>query len=314
MLANFRIKQPGINLNFFICFIKILTGILFLFQIYCIPVLADTNKQVVVMSENGIMIEIILPNGITDVVKHSDNFIMMKLNGIDISLKIDKSTVKKKIKLSERVYEQLKKEKPDTTFFEKVPDIVRENNKFSTTKTIYNNAVDKPAAVIEGTTKLNYRYVYSISIRGNKEISYEILNKFTAFKITKTRFKLDKEILFINLGMFLFGMFIIISQIIKKNLWEKSTGVITGFRTLPRITIISITYILENGKRVDAEFDVIPIGAVPYLRKEGEEVDISYSRRNPKKIDILSNKTGIIMGIFILCIAIAGTYIMIFEL
>ena len=101
---------------------------------------------------------------------------------------------------------------------------------------------------------------------------------------------------------------------LKKNLWEKSTGVITGFRTLPRITIISITYILENGKRVDAEFDVIPIGAVPYLQKEGEEVDISYSRRNPKKIDILSNKTGIIMGIFILCIAIAGTYIMIFEL
>ena len=83
---------------------------------------------------------------------------MMKLNGTSVSLQIDKSTVKKRTKL----YKALKKDKPDSTFFEKIPDITIEDNKFSVTKTIYDNAMDNPSAVINATTKLNYRYVYSI--------------------------------------------------------------------------------------------------------------------------------------------------------
>ena len=141
-------------------------------------------------------------------------------------------------------------------------------------------------------------------IRGDEDIPYTMLNKFTILKITKTQFKLNEEILFISIGMFLFGMLIIIPQIIKKKFWIKSTGTIIGFRYLSKVTTIYISHILENGKRIVAEFSVISLGASPYLQKEGEEVEISYSRRNPKKVDILSSKADIIIGIFILSIGV----------
>lgn len=152
MKNNWKIKLPN--------YIKIFTGIVFLFQFFCTTILA--NEKTVIMSENGIQIEVLIPSEATDVEQHYDNFVMMKLNGTSVSLQIDKSTVKKRTKLSERVYKALKKDKPDSTFFEKIPDITIEDNKFSVTKTIYDNAMDNPSAVINATTKLNYRYVYSI--------------------------------------------------------------------------------------------------------------------------------------------------------
>ncbi|MCP1223781.1 hypothetical protein [Sebaldella sp. S0638] len=306
MFVIFGIKQLHINVPVY--FIKILIGALFLFQIYCIPVFAYTNKRTVVLYENGIMVEVMLPDGVTNIDRLRDNHISMKLDGVYISLSIESDTVKNRLKIDEKVYKNLKKEKPDTTFYEKMPDIVIKNNKLSSVKTIYADNV-----TIDGFGKLNNRYIYSVYIRGNEDISLEILRKFAVFEITKTKFKYAEYPLFLGAMLFLIGMLMIISQVIKKNFWKKSTGVITDYTYGVYVITFSIIYILENDEIIESDFSVRRMGAYSYLQKEGEEVEISYSKRNPKKVDILSSKADIIEGIFILCLAMIVFYLVIFK-
>lgn len=299
-------KKLLFSINFFI-------GVVLLFTIYYKPVSASTNRQTVILSENGIQIEITLPNHVTDVEIFHNNSVIMKLNGATVTLEIDKDTVKNSIKLSESVYKTLNEDKPDTTFFEKIPDVTTDTNNFSITKLIYKNHNAEQSTNIEAVTKLNFRYIYNISIRADKDIPYEIINEFTTFKLTKTKFKLDEGFLILSSGFFIAGLLIIISQIIKKHFWVKSTGTMTDLRRAGKVNYIYITHYLENGKKIDTKSNVSYFSSLLYFQ-QGKSVNISYSRRNPRKVDILSNKTPLIVAVFLWLIAANVIYIMIFKL
>ena len=290
-------------------FIIFLVGILFSLQIYCAPINEISDEGTIVISKNRIQMEIEIPNEVTDMRQYISNYARMDLDGARVDLEIDKSTIKKRIKLSKNEYEELRKDKPDTTFFEEMPDMKIGKNKFSVTKTVYDTAMNETITVIEATTELDDHYIYNIKIKGDEKSSYPMLNEFTTFNVRKTLFNAErtsediKVILLISAVSFLCGIFIIISEIIKKKFWIKSLGTVTGSKQRSKITVIYVTHILENGEEIHAECG-LSYAYYSHFRTIGKEVAISYSKKNPRKVDILSSKFDMINGIVVLCCSI----------
>jgi len=266
------------------------------------------------LSENGVDVILDLPQNCIVDERTRPYWLMASFEGMQVVLEITDGTPEKQANFVRRVYEGLLESYPDTTYFEELPDIVTDMGVFTVRKIIYENVNGKMATSLQAFCRVNYRYIYSITLRMDAEIDYDALKYFTTAMIVKTSFQWPLEMLLLTYCCAFVGLFIILFNYGKKHFRLRTSGTIIGVRGHSKSNTVLISYLSEDGTEIVGEHNMIAPGAIPYMRKNGKKVEISYSIKRPSDVNIISSKAGYIVGGLFLIMAIFGLYLMIFQL
>jgi len=291
---------------------KVFSLMLAVFIICTVSQKVHATSQIVTLSANGIELTVDLPSEWISVKLQQPYYIMSSVDDVQVVLEIEQSSMKEQEKAHESTYLWIKESEPDTTFFEKLPDITTELGTFEVCSLVYGET--KTETSITAFCKLNYRYIYVITLRGEEGVSYELLQKFISATLVSVPYQWDPFALGLTAFLLAVGLVSIIRQIRIKHFGIKTTGVIVGVNMSGKWAAVKISYLLENGEKIEGIHDMIGVVGMYYGNKVGETVEISYLPKKPNIPHILIYKGGYITGIFLVLVATGGICLMMFLL
>jgi hypothetical protein len=184
---------------------------------------------------------------------------------------------------------------------------------FTIFKLAYNDQNNQWATSLAAFCKLNFRYIYTITLHSAGDIDAERLLPFTSGTITKTPLVLSGELLVFASLYAMLGFVMISIELYKKHVWPRTTGVVVGFETRRRYVDVLVAYQTEDGEGITGVCNMT-FGRLFYVKHKGDEVEITYSPRKPRRINMASNKSAYICGLIFLGIAAGSIWLMVFVL
>jgi hypothetical protein len=271
----------------------------------------SARGQAITLSENGVRVSLDLPAG--SVVSYNNGNVVI-LEDPSATVEIEDSSVKERIDFETRVCEGLKAGDPDT-LLEELPGLETDMGEFTMMRLTYNDHNDEKATTLTVFCELNYRYIYTVTLRRIGEIDESELLPFLSGAVTKTPIRFEPVMLAVTAATALVGLLIILLEFRQKHCWLRARGIITGYVSLRKTTAILVSYRTENGEEVTGSHNIAgAIGLAVYSRHKDQEVEITYSPRRPMNVNLALYKGTYICGLLLLALAAVFVYLMIFEL
>lgn len=288
--------------------------LLFLVLAAVLPQKAAAAEQSVTLSENGMELVVELPPGVDSIDAVSPEFVIVTMGDLHITLEIEDKTVNEKEKFIQRVHTSMMESYPQTTTeLEELPDLVVGENTFLVRSYGYEGPSGEQITTMEAFCELNYRYIYTIGLRG-EEAGYDSLYDFAVVTKTKTAFQPNPVMLALAVASFAVGVWMIAHEFWQKNFRQKTVGIVEGVESHWRSMSIKVSYRMHNGGLALGEYTTLGIAAMRYMNRIGKEVEISYSEQKPTSINVLAVKMGYIAGAVFIALALFAAYVMIFEM
>jgi hypothetical protein len=153
--------------------------------------------------------------------------------------------------------------------------------------------------------RLNFRYIYTITLRKSGDIDDSQILRFTDGTVTKTLPKLPPEYLVPILIYTLIGLCLLLAEFYRKHFWPHATGVVTACRRRNKSADVLVIFYTSDGKAVTG-WQTLLLGRAFFKRHKDKEVKITYSPKRPHIINISSTKAWYFFGASFLLTGAAG--------
>lgn len=275
-----------------------------------IPVESLKNQNTAVLSGNGIVVIIELPEEMEDFEQTRDNFAIGYLGETVVSFSLEQTTIKKELKRMTEVYDSLAIDYPDeypqgSHWIE--DDVVLNGSLFSLSKFSYDGE-----ETIRAFSKLNYRYVLEIYISGDAIDADQVLSYFTSYTKINTTYQIPIWAMGFTLLLLVVALYSFISKIIETYVYPKTTGKIVDIVQHRRHAVIHILFHTNDGRKILGEFSGLGVEGMLYLKKLDQEVEVTYRPSNPDRVYIRSAKGKYIMGGLFLIIFAFWIYLLLY--
>jgi len=294
--------------------IRVCTLILVLLICGALSISASAAGESLVLSENGVEVRLNLPDGAAVYSQISTDHSIVYFGETQVVLEIEDTSVKKQLDFEKRVFEGLLQSYPGTTFFEELPELVTDMGTFTVCKLTYNDHNDEQSVSITAFCKLNYRYIYSITLRATGDVDYNLISQFANADVVKTARQFDMTMVGFVIAYLALGLLIIGNTFRKKHRRTRAMGTIVDFRRGRKSVSVVISYRTEDGEKKTGEHSFSTLGYLQFARSEGAEVEITYSEKKPRKVHIVAAKDGYIFGLVFVALAVWFACMMVFQL
>jgi hypothetical protein len=240
--------------------------------------------------------------------------VVAELDGVQIILEIRDTSTQAYTDTLIKIYDGQKQRHPDIARLEELPDLAADLGVFTVRSITYADEGAEPATALYAYCKLNYRYIYCITLRDKDEVPHEMPALFTSATVYDKPFEWIPDMMAAVSGCVILGLFFILNDVRKKHFRSRVTGVIIDAQVYVRGATVFVAYRPDGGAEITGEEKVVSLAGRSYARKKGRAVEISYSEKKPHKVHIISYKEGYVLGMYFLGMAALGVYLMLFHL